>query len=213
MLRSPLTADRVRYVGEPFAVVVAESQSQATDAAELVYADYAPLDPLLDTAESALNERLLFPEAETNTVFAIPSGPQNGQDPFADCEVTVELAFCNPRMTAAPIEPRAAVASWDAGTQRLTYWACTQFPHQTRDTMSAFCGLEPSQVHVITPDVGGASAPRTPNTSKTSWWPALPAASNARCAGLRHARRPCSASRTLGQSPMPHASGAPATAT
>ena len=155
MLRSPLAADRVRYVGDPYAVVVAESQTKAIDAAELVYADYAPLDPLLDTAESARNNRLMFPEAETNTVFAIPSGPQDGQDPFAGCEVTVELAFANPRMTAAPIEPRAALASWDPGTQRLTYWACTQFPHQTRDTLSAFCGLEPSQVHVITPDVGG----------------------------------------------------------
>ena len=155
MLRSPLATDRVRYVGEPYAVVVAESQSQATDAAELVYADYEPLDALLDTAEAALNDRLLFPEAETNTVFAIPPSPQNGQDPFADCEVVVELAFHNPRMTAAPIEPRTALASWDASAQRLTYWACTQFPHQTRDTMSAFCELEPSQVHVITPDVGG----------------------------------------------------------
>ena len=155
MLRSPLAAERVRYVGDPYAVVVAESLAQATDAAELVYADYEPLDPLLDTAEAARGDRLLFPEAETNTVFAIPPGPQDGQDPFADCEVVVELAFDNPRMTAAPIETRTALASWDADTQRLTYWACTQFPHQTRDTISAFCGLEPSQVHVITPDVGG----------------------------------------------------------
>ena len=155
MLRSPLATGRVRYVGDPFAVVVAESQALAADAAELVYADYEPLDPLMDTAESARNDRLLFPEAETNTVFAIPSGEPDGHDPFDDCEAVVELAFFNPRMTAAPIEARTALASWDADAQRLTYWACTQFPHQTRDTLSAFCGLEPSQVHVITPDVGG----------------------------------------------------------
>lgn len=161
MLRSPLATDRVRYVGDPFAVVVAESRHAATDAAELVYADYEPLDAVIDTAEAAGNDKLLFPDAGTNTVFAIPRGDEEGL--FDDCEVTVELAFDNPRLNGAPIEPRAALASWDPAEQRLTYWACTQFPHRSRDVLAGFCGLEQDQVHVITPDVGGGFGTKNAN--------------------------------------------------
>ena len=161
MLRSPLAIDRVRYVGDPYAVVVAESRYAAIDAAELVYADYEPLDAVVDTFEAAGNEKLLFPEAGTNTVFAIPGGDEDGL--FDDCEVTVELAFDNPRLSGAPIEPRAALASWDPAAQRLTYWACTQFPHRSRDVLAGFCGLEQDQVHVITPDVGGGFGTKNAN--------------------------------------------------
>ena len=161
MLRSPLATDRVRYVGEPFAVVVAESREAAVDAAESVYADYEPLDAVVSAAEAAGNGNLLFPEAGTNTVFAIPGGDPDGL--FDDCEVTVELAFDNPRLTGAPIEPRGALASWDPDAQRLTYWACTQFPHRSRDVLAEFCGLELDQVHVITPDVGGGFGTKNAN--------------------------------------------------
>ncbi len=160
MLRSPLAADRVRFVGDPFAVVVAESRSAAADAAELVYADYEPLDAVVDPAEAAEDDKLLFPEAGTNTVFAIP-GNEDGL--FDDCEVTVELAFGNPRLSGAPIEPRAALASWDPTAQRLTYWACTQFPHRSRDVLADHCGLSQDQVHVITPDVGGGFGTKNAN--------------------------------------------------
>ncbi|WP_419943962.1 xanthine dehydrogenase family protein molybdopterin-binding subunit [Candidatus Poriferisodalis sp.] len=161
MLRSPLATDRVRYVGEPFAVALAESREAAVDAAELVYADYEPLDAVVSAAEAAGNGNLLFPEAGTNTVFAIPGGGPDGL--FDDCEVTVELAFDNPRLTGAPIEPRGALASWDPDAQRLTYWACTQFPHRSRDVLAEFCSLEQHQVHVITPDVGGGFGTKNAN--------------------------------------------------
>ncbi len=161
MLRSPLATGRVRYVGDPYVVVVAASRHAAVDAAELVYADYEPLNVVTDTAAALGNEQLLFPEAGTNTVFAIPGGDADAL--FDDCEVVVELAFANPRLSGAPIEPRAAVASWDPVSQRLTYWACTQFPHRSRDGLAKFCGLEASQVHVITPDVGGGFGAKNAN--------------------------------------------------
>jgi len=99
---------------------------------------------------------LLFPEAGTNTTFGFPS--EGSDDLFADCDVTVELSFRNHRLTACPLEPRAAVARWDFGADGdpcLTQWASTQFPHSTRDALAAAAGVEADRVRVITPDVGG----------------------------------------------------------
>ena len=160
MLRSPLASERVRYVGEPIAVVLAESREAAFDAAELVYVDYEPLDPLLDPHEAAKDETLLFPDAGTNTAFALPS---SGEDLFAHCEVVVDLEMINPRLSVAPLEPRAGLASYSTETGRLTYWACTQFPHRSRDGLVGATGLEVDQVHVITPDVGGGFGGKNAN--------------------------------------------------
>lgn len=160
MLRSPLASERVRYVGEPIAIVLAESREAAFDAAELVYVDYEPLDPLLDPHEAAKDETLLFPDAGTNTAFALPS---SGEDLFAHCEVVVDLEMVNPRLSVAPLEPRAGLASYSTETGRLTYWACTQFPHRSRDGLVGATGLEVDQVHVITPDVGGGFGGKNAN--------------------------------------------------
>ncbi len=160
MLRTALATHRVRYVGEPIAVVLARTRAAAVDAAELVFVDYEPLETVMEMRASASDETLLFPEAGTNSVFAQPS---SGDDLFAECEVVVEQTFRNPRMNAAPMEPRAALASWDPVTERLTYWACTQFPHRTRDGLVAATGLSPEQVHVITPDVGGGFGAKNAN--------------------------------------------------
>ena len=108
MVRSPLAVDRVRYVGEPIAVVLAETREAAFDAAELVVVDYEPLDPIVDPHEAAKDEQLLFPEAGTNTAFALPS---SGEDLFGACETVVDLEMVNPRLSVAPLEPRAGLAS------------------------------------------------------------------------------------------------------
>ncbi len=157
MTRSWLATDRVRYVGEPVAVVVTTTREAGVDAAEAVFVDYEPLDAVVDMKQAVADEVILFPAAGTNTVTAIPSNQES--DIFADVEVRVDLAFRNHRLTAAPIEPRSAVARWDAdpesGALRLTQWSSTQFPHGTRDGLAASLGVDPSRVRVITPDVGG----------------------------------------------------------
>jgi len=160
MLRSPLAVDRVRYVGEPIAVVLAETREAAFDAAELVVVDFEPLDPIVDPHEAAKDEQLLFPDAGTNTAFALPS---SGEDLFGACETVVDLEMVNPRLSVAPLEPRAGLASYSTETGRLTYWACTQFPHRTRDGLVGATGLEADQVHVITPDVGGGFGGKNAN--------------------------------------------------
>ena len=157
MTRTWLAVDRVRYVGEPVAVVVTMTREAGVDAAENVFIDYEPLDPVVDMKQAVNNEVVLFPEAGTNVAATIESNRDG--DIFADVEVRVDLSFRNHRMTAAPIEPRAAVARWDvdpdSGTLRLTQWSSTQFPHGTRDGLAASLGVDPAQVRVITPDVGG----------------------------------------------------------
>jgi len=157
MTRTWLAADRVRYVGEPVAVVVTTTREAGVDAAETVLIDYEPLDPVVDMKQAVNNEVVLFPEAGTNVAATIESNRDG--DIFADVAVRVDLSFRNHRMTAAPIEPRAAVARWDvdadSGTLRLTQWSSTQFPHGTRDGLATSLGVDPAQVRVITPDVGG----------------------------------------------------------
>ncbi|MEM9650918.1 MAG: xanthine dehydrogenase family protein molybdopterin-binding subunit [Actinomycetota bacterium] len=155
MTRRWLTEDRVRYVGEPVAVVLSTSREVGVDAAELVFVDYEPLDAVVDMREALTDQLLLFPDAGTNAAIEFPS--TNDADVLADAEVRVDRSFRNHRLTAAPLEPRAAVASWgDAdGTPALTQWSSTQFPHATRDNLAKACGVETDQVRVITPDVGG----------------------------------------------------------
>ncbi|MEO0493817.1 MAG: xanthine dehydrogenase family protein molybdopterin-binding subunit [Actinomycetota bacterium] len=151
MTRTALATDRVRYVGEPYAVVLAETLAQAIDAAEMIWADIDPLDAVVTISDSMAEELLLFPEAGTNRSFTMAA--REDADVTDGCEVVVELSMHNPRLSGAPIEPRAAVAEWIDG--RLTQWSCTQFPHRTRDGLAAALGLEHDDVRVITPDVGG----------------------------------------------------------
>ncbi|NNE10906.1 MAG: xanthine dehydrogenase family protein molybdopterin-binding subunit, partial [Ilumatobacter sp.] len=155
MLRSRLAQGRVRYVGEPVLVVVSESAASGADAVDRVYVDYEPLPVVVAAKAAASDEVLLFPEVGTNTCFAGPS--QAGDDFFDDCEVTVELEFVNQRIAPCPLEVRATVARWDDvdGEPHLTQWSSTQGAHGTRDTLAAATGLDPSQVRVICPDVGG----------------------------------------------------------
>ncbi len=155
MRRTSLATDRVRYVGEPVAVVVAESAAEAADAAELVAVDVEPLAAVIGFDAARRGDVVLHPDTDGNCCFTMGDEP----DPafFAGCEVVVEQVFENPRLSAAPIEPRATVARWDddGGGLRLTQWSCTQFPHRARDTLAAACGVETEDVRVITPEVGG----------------------------------------------------------
>ncbi|MGF1598342.1 MAG: xanthine dehydrogenase family protein molybdopterin-binding subunit [Acidimicrobiales bacterium] len=156
MRRTWLATDRVRYVGEPVAVVLATSRAAAADAAELVVVDYRPLPVVVAPADALRGETLLFPEVGSNVAFEVPSGA--GDDFFDGCEVTVSLSFRNQRLAPCPLEPRAAAARWavgDDGRPHLTQWSSTQNAHATRDALAAGAGVDTDQVRVICPDVGG----------------------------------------------------------
>ena len=151
-VRSHLARDVVRYVGDPVAVVVAETGGQAADAAEAVLVDYEPLGAVTDLETAARDGVLLFPDAGTNRCYQVTYGDGAALD---GAEEVITLRFVNQRLAPVPLEPNAVVAEPDGDTGGLRVWASSQSPFRVRDAIAAAAGLDPSLVRVIAPDVGG----------------------------------------------------------
>ncbi|MHA6784157.1 xanthine dehydrogenase family protein molybdopterin-binding subunit [Pseudonocardia saturnea] len=149
--RPPLATDRVRFVGEAVAVVVAESQAAAVDAAELVEVDYDPLPAVVDP-EAALEPgaELQFPGHGSN----LAAGVRAPDDPLGDAEVVVRARMVNQRLAVMPMEGNA-IAVRPEPDGGLTIWVSTQMPHGFRTQAAALFGLDAGQVRVIAPHVGG----------------------------------------------------------
>ena len=155
--RTLLASDKVRYVGEPIAAVVAETREQATDAAEAVYADIDPLDALIDLEQAMASPTLIYDGAGSNVVFdtTVLGMPDNTGDAFfAGCEVVTKGRFLNQRVAPCPLEVRGAAAVWGPDG-RLNQWLSTQHAQGAVAPLAAANGVEPEKVHVRTPDVGG----------------------------------------------------------
>jgi carbon-monoxide dehydrogenase large subunit len=155
MIRHTLASGKVRHVGDPVAVVVTEQPYQGEDAIELVEVDYDPLPPVVDPAAAASDEVLLYDEAGTNVAATFGDPGTLDEHLFDDCEVVTSRTIVNQRVAPAPMETRAAAASWDSGG-RLTAWIPNQGAQGTRSGLARLLGLPEEQVRVITPDVGGA---------------------------------------------------------
>jgi aerobic carbon-monoxide dehydrogenase large subunit len=152
MLEPLLATDRVRFVGEPVAVVLTDGLYQGEDVAELVSVDYEPLKPLVSVEKALENETLLFPDAGTNVAGS--AGLDSFDDKvFDDCEIVVERTFVNQRLAAVPLEVRAAAAVMDNG--RLTVWVSTQNAQMAQGILAGNLQQDPSGIRVIAPDVGG----------------------------------------------------------
>lgn len=155
--RPPLATDRVRFVGEAVAVVVAESKAAAVDATELVEIDYDPLPAVADMeAALAPDAPLQFPELGTNLAKG-NRGPDD-VDALGDAEVVVRARMVNQRVAVMPMEGNAIAVlpgGWDGADDDLTIWASTQMPHAFRAQAAGFFGLEADRVRVIAPHVGG----------------------------------------------------------
>jgi carbon-monoxide dehydrogenase large subunit len=151
--RPPLARDRVRFVGDPVAVVVAETRTAAVDAAELVDVDYEPLEAVVDPeAALAPDAPLQFPELGSNLAggFREPTG----FDPLAGSEVVVRGRFVNQRMAVVPMEGNA-IAVVPGQDPELTVYVSTQMPHALRGTAAKLFDLPDEQVRVVAPHVGG----------------------------------------------------------
>jgi aerobic carbon-monoxide dehydrogenase large subunit len=154
--RPPLATERVRFVGEAVALVVAESKVAAVDAAELVDVDYEPLPAVVD-AEDALEPGAepQFPDLGTNLV----GGARSALDPhpLADADVVVRARMVNQRVAVLPLEGNAIVADPTGdGEHDLVVHVSTQMPHLFRRQLCELFGVGPDQVRVIAPHVGGA---------------------------------------------------------
>jgi carbon-monoxide dehydrogenase large subunit len=151
--RPLLATDTVRFVGEPVALVLAESKALAADGAELVVVDYEPLTPVVDLDASLAGDVLLHPDAGTNVALDWAMDPVP-DDVWADCEVVVGFDLVHPRLNPGAIEPLAGAVSWsDQG--RCTAWVCSQRPAGAKYVIETLLGLEPGTVRAIAPDVGG----------------------------------------------------------
>lgn len=154
--RPPLATDRVRFVGEPVAVVAAATRAQAVDAAEAVEVDYDPLGVVTDP-EAALADGapLQFDDVPGNLAAGLQDPP--GNQPLADAEVVVRGRFVNQRIAVVPMEGNAiAVVPGDDGAGHdLTIHVSTQMPHLFHLLASAVLGLDRKRTRVVTPHVGG----------------------------------------------------------
>jgi carbon-monoxide dehydrogenase large subunit len=146
-----LAVDRVRYVGEPVAIVISRDSYSGADAAELVSVDYEPLPSVVTIDDALAGTTLLFPEAGSNV--AIASGGPADDAAFADCDVVVERTIVNQRLAPLPMETRAVAACWVDG--KLTVWVSTQNAQISRFILAGVFGLDPASIRVVAPDVGG----------------------------------------------------------
>jgi carbon-monoxide dehydrogenase large subunit len=146
-----LAVDRVRFVGEPVAIVLTDSTYQGEDAAELVSVDYEVL-PAVTTIDGAFaGDSLLFPDTGTNV--CVKGGRDISDDSIFDgCDVVVEGDIVNQRVACLPMEGRATAAAFKDG--KLTVWASTQNAQLARLIFTAI-GLPPDAIRVVAPDVGG----------------------------------------------------------
>lgn len=154
----PLLADgKVRHVGESVTLIVAESRSQALDAAEQVLVDYLPL-PAVISAEAALTVGApeLTPDVPGNLCLDWHWGDATHTDAaFARAAHTVTIRLDNHRIATNPMEPRGAIGTYDPATQRYTLYVSSQSLHGNRDVTAGVLGVPPSAVRFVAPDVGG----------------------------------------------------------
>ena len=157
--REALARDRLRFVGEPFAVVIAETSGQAQDAAELIGASAHPLDAVTDAERAAEDDApLLFPDIGTNVAHRFEHDWE--QDVLAGAEVVVEGRFLNQRLAPVPMEADGiAVVPDEDG---YTVWVSTQVPFDVRNDVAELLGVDRRQVHAIAPDVGGGFGSKVP---------------------------------------------------
>jgi carbon-monoxide dehydrogenase large subunit len=153
-----LAQGKVRYVGDHVAVVIAETQLQARDAAELVEVDYDVLPAVVDVAAARKpGAPLIHDIAPDNTCYVWALGDKGAVDKaFASAHQVTKLEFVNNRLIPNAMEPRSALASYSRADDGYTLYVASQNPHVERLLMTAFVlGLPEHKVRVIAPDVGG----------------------------------------------------------
>jgi carbon-monoxide dehydrogenase large subunit len=152
-----LTQDRVRYVGDPIALVIAETAAQAADAAEQVRVDYEPLPSVTSTAQ-AIGGPPVWEECPDNISNLFEVGDKAATDAaFAKAAHVVRRRYVITRVHAQYMEPRGALGVYDSGEDRYTLHADVQYPHRVRNALASNIFRVPEhQIRVIAGDIGGA---------------------------------------------------------
>jgi carbon-monoxide dehydrogenase large subunit len=153
---SVLAVDKARFVGEPIAVVVADTRYQAEDALEAIVVDFEDLDPVVDP-EAALEPGapLLYEEWGSNEFLFVPFSAGDVDGAFAAADHVLEERFTQHRITGLPLEGHGACGQYDSGDGRLLLYASSQQPHNLRTVLADVTGLSEAKIRVIAPDMGG----------------------------------------------------------
>ena len=156
-----LARDKVRHVGEPVAVVVAESRYLAEDAAEQVWVEYDPLDAVVDLERALLQGApLVHEDLPSNLSAHVVQRKGDYAAARAAADLLIARRFHYDRGAAAAIENRAVAAHWEPRQGELTVWDTTQAPIPIRNGLARMLGLSETQVRVVAPFVGGGFGPK-----------------------------------------------------
>ncbi len=157
----PLARDKVRHVGEPVALVVAESRYLAEDAVEQIFVDYEPLPAVVDlVAALEPDAARVHDDLDSNLAAFVPQSRGDYAAARAEAHLVLARTFDYDRGASAAIENRGVVAEWDPREDRLTIWDTTQAPIPVRNGLAAMLGLSEHQVHLIAPFIGGGFGPK-----------------------------------------------------
>jgi aerobic carbon-monoxide dehydrogenase large subunit len=152
-----LARDKVRFVGEPIAAVVAVDRYVAEDGAASVKVEYEPLVAVPDAPAAVADGAALLHESLGDNVAAdFTVGVGDADAAFRSAEIVTRGRYYVHRHTGMPLETRGVVAQYDAGAAHLTVWTTTQWPHTVRDALREVLGLTEHKVRVVAPDMGGA---------------------------------------------------------
>jgi carbon-monoxide dehydrogenase large subunit/6-hydroxypseudooxynicotine dehydrogenase subunit gamma len=154
-LQHVLAHDRVRYVGEPLAVIVAEDPYAADDAAELVTADVEELPVVLDAMDALADDAPSLWEERGNEAAVLTKRFGDVEEAFAQADHVVRAELRTGRHTGMPLETRGLVAEWDAGRGELTVWGAALVTHYHRRVLSRLLGLPVNRIHMRSTDAGG----------------------------------------------------------
>ncbi|HVS03833.1 MAG TPA: xanthine dehydrogenase family protein molybdopterin-binding subunit [Thermoanaerobaculia bacterium] len=157
----PLVKDKVRQLGEPVALVVAESRYLAEDAAERIAVDFEPLPAVVDLeAALAPGAPRVHDDLDSNVAAVVRQRKGDWEAARAAADVVISRRFRYDRGAAAAIENRGVVAQWDRRADRLTVWDTTQAPIPIRNGLAAMLGLSEHQVRLVAPFIGGGFGPK-----------------------------------------------------
>lgn len=155
-LQTPIAIDRVHFVGEPVALVVAEDRYIAEDALELVEVDYDPLEAVVDVHASLSGKALVHPAQGTNVATNYNVSRGDADEAFARAAYTRKETLKVHRHSAVPLETRGLVAESDDSASTLRVWGATKLLFRNREILSGMLGLPETQVELIEVDVGGS---------------------------------------------------------
>ncbi len=157
----PLAKDKVRFVGEPVVMVVAESRYLAEDAVEQIFVDYEPLTAVIDLEKGLQSDApLVHDNLDSNVGAHVIQTKGHYETAKASADLIIKRRFHYDHGIAAAMENRGVVAQWDRRAGRMTIWDTTQAPVFIRNGMAALLGLSENQVRVIAPFIGGGFGPK-----------------------------------------------------